>query len=42
MIKGKNVWVHLNEFPDYYTKLEKMDEEAKEYWRGNDYSTFFY
>jgi len=23
---------HLNEFPDYYTRLEKMEEEAKQYW----------
>ncbi len=23
---------HLNEFPDYYTRLEKMEEEAKRYW----------
>ena len=23
---------HLAEFPDYYTRLAKMEEEAKEYW----------
>ena len=23
---------HLNEFPDYYTRLEKMEAEAEEYW----------
>lgn len=23
---------HLNEFPDYYTRLEKMEEDAKRYW----------
>jgi Protein of unknown function (DUF5661) len=23
---------HLNEFPDYYTRLERMEEEAKRYW----------
>lgn len=23
---------HLNEFPDYYTRLEKMEEEAEAYW----------
>ena len=23
---------HLNEFADYYTRLEKMEEEAKQYW----------
>jgi len=23
---------HLNEFPDYYVRLEKMEEEAHKYW----------
>jgi hypothetical protein len=23
---------HLNEFPDYYTRLERMEEEAKREW----------
>jgi DNA-directed RNA polymerase alpha subunit len=23
---------HLNEFPDYYTRLERMEEEAKRDW----------
>jgi DNA-directed RNA polymerase alpha subunit len=23
---------HLNEFPDYYARLERMEEEAKRYW----------
>jgi hypothetical protein len=23
---------HLNEFPDYYTRLERMEEEAKSDW----------
>ena len=23
---------HLNEFPDYYTRLERMEEEAKHDW----------
>jgi Protein of unknown function (DUF5661) len=26
---GKIARAHLNEFPDYYTRLEKMEEEAK-------------
>lgn len=25
---------HLKEFPDYYTRLGKMEREAKKYWRG--------
>ncbi|MEZ4662971.1 MAG: DUF5661 family protein [Caldilineaceae bacterium] len=28
---GKIALAHLNEFPDYYTRLEKMEEEAKRY-----------
>jgi len=26
---GKIALAHLNEFPDYYTRLEKMEEDAK-------------
>jgi hypothetical protein len=26
---GKIAWAHLNEFSDYYTRLERMEEEAK-------------
>lgn len=29
---GKIAWAHLNEFPDYYTRLEKMEAEAERYW----------
>jgi hypothetical protein len=29
---GKIALAHLNEFPDYYTRLEKMEKEAEEYW----------
>jgi len=29
---GKIALAHLNEFPDYYTRLEKMENEAEEYW----------
>jgi Protein of unknown function (DUF5661) len=29
---GKIALAHLNEFPDYYTRLEKMEEEAKRHW----------
>jgi Protein of unknown function (DUF5661) len=27
---------HLNEFADYYTRLERMEEEAKRDWGGRD------
>ena len=29
VVTGKIALAHLNEFPDYYTRLEKMEEEAK-------------
>lgn len=29
---GKIALAHLNEFPDYYTRLEKMEQEADIYW----------
>ena len=32
MITGKIALAHLNEFPDYYTRLKKMEEEAESYW----------
>jgi len=31
-ITGKIAWAHLNEFPDYYTRLEKMEGDAERYW----------
>ena len=32
MTTGKIAWAHLKEFPDYYDRLEKMEEEAEAYW----------
>jgi hypothetical protein len=29
---GKIALAHLNEFPDYYTRLDEMEEEADKYW----------
>jgi hypothetical protein len=29
IITGKIALAHLNEFPDYYTRLDRMEEEAK-------------
>ena len=31
LMTGKIALAHLNEFPDYYTRLEKMEEEAEEF-----------
>jgi hypothetical protein len=33
---GKIAWAHLNEFPDYYTRLEKMEAEAERYWSDRE------
>ena len=32
-LTGKIAWAHLKEFPDYYTRLEKMEKEAEAYWK---------
>lgn len=32
LVTGKIALAHLNEFPDYYTRLDEMEEKAKEYW----------
>jgi len=29
IVTAKIAFAHLNEFPDYYTRLERMEEEAK-------------
>lgn len=34
MTTAKIALAHLKEFPDYYTRLEAMEEEAKEYWKN--------
>jgi len=34
-ITGKIAWAHLNEFPDYYTRLEKLEKTAGEFWKNN-------
>jgi len=30
---GKIAWAHLKEFPDYYTRLKKLEKKAMEYWK---------
>ncbi len=32
LITGKIALAHLNEFPDYYTRLEEMEEEAERFF----------
>ena len=31
-LTGKIAWAHLKEFPDYYTRLDKLEAEADTYW----------
>lgn len=33
---GKIARAHLNEFPDYYTRLAQMEAEAERYWAQHD------
>ena len=32
LMTGKIALAHLTEFPDYYTRLAKMEAEAKHFW----------
>jgi len=34
LVTGKIALAHLSEFPDYYTRLEKMEKEAEAYWEN--------
>ena len=34
LITGKIALAHLNEFPDYYDRLDRMEEEAESYWEN--------
>jgi hypothetical protein len=33
-LTGKIALAHLNEFPDYYTRLKKLENEADLYWKN--------
>ena len=32
ILTGKIALAHLNEFPDYYKRLTRMEEEAEHFW----------
>jgi hypothetical protein len=32
LMTGKIALAHLTEFPDYYTRLAKLEEKAKSFW----------
>jgi len=34
VLTGKIALAHLMEFPDYYIRLTKFEEEAKAYWKN--------
>lgn len=34
LITGKIALAHLNELPDYYTRLAKMEKEAEIFWES--------
>jgi hypothetical protein len=34
LMTGKIALAHLNEFADYYTRLDKMEKEADEFWQS--------
>ncbi|MCC4768367.1 hypothetical protein FXW07_17625 [Methanosarcina sp. DH1] len=34
IMTGKIALAHLNEFPDYYDRLEEMEEEAEKFWES--------
>jgi hypothetical protein len=34
LITGKIALAHLNEFPDYYTRLAAMEHEAETFWKS--------
>lgn len=33
IMTGKIALAHLNEFADYYDRLEKLESEAEKYWK---------
>jgi hypothetical protein len=36
ILTGKIALAHLNEFSDYYDRLEAMEKVAKKFWKKND------
>ena len=36
LLTGKIALAHLTEFPDYYTRLEKMEAEARSFWNSKN------
>jgi Protein of unknown function (DUF5661) len=36
ILTGKIALAHIKEFPDYYERLERMEEEAKREWAAKE------
>jgi rubrerythrin len=36
VLTGKIALAHLNEFPDYYIRLKRMEDNAKAYWQNKE------
>ena len=36
IVTGKIALAHLNEFPDYYTRLAVLEREAADHWRTRE------
>jgi hypothetical protein len=36
IVTGKIALAHMKEFPDYYERLELMEQEAERYWSGRE------
>lgn len=36
ILTGKIAYAHLKEFPDYYDRLDLMEEEAEAFWERAD------
>jgi hypothetical protein len=34
LLTGKIAWAHLKEFPDYYDRLRRLEDEADAYWEA--------
>jgi hypothetical protein len=36
ILTGKIALAHLHEFPDYYIRLKRMEDNAKAYWQNKE------
>lgn len=36
LVTARIALAYLNEFPDYYTRLERLEKEADAFWKVND------